>query len=192
MSRCRTSRNEDGYTLIELIAGVAIMATLAGIAVGQMLASIDHSRGYAAAKYLGNRLGLARIQAVARATAIGLRFDNDARGITFSVFQDGNGNGVRSADIQDGTDPLVEKPTRLFEHFPGVAIGLTPGSPGSDPVQIGPTNLLTFTPSGTATSGTIYIRDREGTQWAVRVLGATGRTRVLRYDARTKGWIAAQ
>jgi hypothetical protein len=49
-------------------------------------------------------------------------------------------------------------------------------------VQLGRTNLLTFTPAGTATSGTIYIRDREGTQWAVRVLGATGRTRVLRYE----------
>jgi hypothetical protein len=50
---------------------------------------------------------------------------------------------------------------------------------------------MSFTPSGTATSGTIYIRGRDGSQFAVRVLGATGRTRVLRYLPARKEWTDA-
>jgi type II secretory pathway pseudopilin PulG len=169
-----------------------VIATLAGVVVPQVLSSIDHSRGHAAARFLAARLGLARTQAVARGTAVGLRFVEEVRGFTFTVFLDGNGNGIRTADILSGVDRPIEPTTSLFEQFPGVDIGLTPSSPGTEPVQLGRTNLLTFTPVGTATSGTIYIRDREGVQWAVRVLGATARTRVLRYDPATRGWLVAQ
>lgn len=167
------------------------MMTCAGIAIAQVLTVMDHARGHAAARYLAARLGLARTQAVARGTAVGLRFDQVPGGFTFDVFVDGNGNGIRTTDIEAGIDLPIEPPTSLFDRFPGVDIGLSPTSPGTDPVQLGRTNLLTFTPTGTATSGTVYIRDREGTQWAVRVLGATGRTRVLRYDPRTREWLVA-
>jgi Tfp pilus assembly protein FimT len=170
---------------------VSVITILGGIAAARVLAPLNHSRGYAAARFFAARLGLARIQAVSRGTAIGLRFMEEPRGITYSVFQDGNANGIRSADILAGVDPQIEAPIALSDHFPGAAIGVTPTSPVTDPLQIGPTNLLTFTPVGTATSGTIYISDRAGTQWAVRILGATGRTRVLRYDPSTQGWLVA-
>jgi len=170
---------------------VSVLTIVGGLAAARVLSPADHSRGYAAARYFAGRLGLTRVQAVARGTAIGLRFDQTPRGITFSVFQDGNGNGIRSADIQAGIDHLLERATALSDQFPGVDIGLAPNSPATDALQIGPTNLLTFTPLGTATSGTIYISDRAGTQWAVRVLGATGRTRVLRYDPSTRSWLVA-
>ena len=60
---------------------------------------------------------------------------------------------------------------------------------GADPLRIGSSNLLSFTPFGTATPGTIYVRGRDGTQLAVRVLGATARARVLRYVPRTREWV---
>ena len=50
----------------------------------------------------------------------------------------------------------------------------------ADGVRIGSSRLLTMSADGTATSGTLYIRGRRG-QYAVRVLGATGRTRMLQY-----------
>ena len=48
---------------------------------------------------------------------------------------------------------------------------------------------MSFTPLGTASSGTLYLRGRDGSEYAVRVLGATGRTRVLRYEAITRTWV---
>jgi hypothetical protein len=172
------------------VSGVAVV--LGSIAIAYVLSAVDHSQGYAAARYLAARMGLVRTQAVARGAAVGLRFDQEPRGFTFSVFQDGNGDGIRTADIEAGVDQLIEPAASLFEQFPGVDIGLVPGVPASDPVQLGRTSILTFTPIGTSTAGTIYIRDRDGSQWAVRVLGATGRTRVLRYEPRTRAWLVAQ
>ena len=169
----------------------AIIAVVAGVAVPQTLATIDRSRGWIAVKYLGGRVAFARTMAVNRQASVGLRFVDDPRGVSFEVYQDGNRNGILTADIQRNVDRSIEPATRLFELFPGVQIGVVPGAPSSDPVALGRTNILSFSPSGTATSGTIYVRGRDGTQWAVRVLGATGRTRVLRYDLRTGEWTDA-
>ncbi len=162
---------------------------LVAMAVPQTRVALDRSGGLAAARFLAGRMALVRAQAVSRSATMALRFEDGAGGIGFTIFQDGNRNGVLTRDIAQQLDRPVEPPTRLAEQFPGVAIGLAPGTPGSDPVQIGATNLLSFTPSGTATSGTIYVRGRDGTQWAVRILGATARTRVLRYDVATGAWV---
>jgi hypothetical protein len=62
---------------------------------------------------------------------------------------------------------------------------------GTDPVRIGSTNLLSFSPLGSATPGTIYVRGREGLQLAVKITGATGRTRLLRYVPRTREWVGS-
>ena len=191
MRHLRSAR-ASGYTLIELMAVVCVITILGGVAAARVLAPLDRSRGYAAARHFAGRLGLARLQAVSRGAAVGFRFDPMPRGITFTVFQDGNGNGIRSADIASGIDRQLEPPMALSDQFPGVDIGLTPDSPAVEAVQLGSSNLLTFTPVGTATSGTIYISDRAGSQWAVRILGATGRTRVLRYNPATRGWLVAQ
>jgi hypothetical protein len=48
--------------------------------------------------------------------------------------------------------------------------------------------LLRSTPDGTATSGSLYLHGRER-QYAVRILGATGRTRVLRFDRGLGRWM---
>ena len=180
-----------GYTFIELLFVLALVGVLAAIAVPQVLGSLNRSRGLGAARYLGMRLALARTQAVTRGSAVALQFVEGPRGIRFSVYQDGNRNGVRSAEIGAGIDRQIEPPLTLVEQFPGVQIALAPGVDGLDPVRLGRSNLMSFSPSGTSTSGTIYVRGADGTQWAVRVLGATGRTRVLRLDASTGEWVNA-
>ena len=48
-----------------------------------------------------------------------------------------------------------------------------------DALRIGGSELLSFSPTGTATSGTLYLAGRTGLQYAVRVLGATGRIRTV-------------
>jgi hypothetical protein len=130
------------------------------------------------------------MQAATRAATVALRFEERPEGITFEIFQDGNRNGVLTRDIQRQIDYSIEPATRLWELFPRVLIALAPDSPGTRAVQLaGGSNLLSFTPQGTATSGTVYVRGPDGTQWAVRVLGATGRTRLQRFDPRRHQWL---
>ena len=134
-------------------------------------------------------MALARTQAVARGTTLALVFDRTARGIAFRVHRDGNRNGVRTTDVRSGVDAPIDDRVRLYELFPGAAIGVTASSPSSDPIRLGGGDILSFTPSGTASSGTLYVSGRDGTQWAVRVLGATARTRVLRYVPERDAWV---
>ena len=104
------------------------------------------------------------------------------------MFVDGNRNGVRARDIAARVDRPLNAPARLSDLFPGVAIAVS-GEAGSDPLRIGSSNLLSFVPLGTATSGSIYVRGRDGSQFAIRILGATGRVRVQRYDPQTRTWL---
>jgi hypothetical protein len=169
----------------------SLICILAGISVSSVAASVDRSRGAAAARYLATRTALARARAVSRSTTVALYFEQDATGVKFSMVEDGNGDGVRTVDIAAQIDRLIEAPLHLSDLFPGAAIGLAPGTPATNPVALGGTMILSFTPGGTATSGSVYVVGRDQTQWAVRVLGVTARARVLRYERTTGAWLNA-
>lgn len=178
----------DGFTLVEVLFAATLTVLLMAIAIPQLLVSVDRSRGMAATRYLASRMALARMQAVSRSAVVALQFREEPVGISFAVYTDGNRNGVRTQEIESGIDPRIEPPVRLTDLFPGVTFAVNELLSGSDVLRIGRTNLLSFSPAGTATPGTVYLRSRDGTQWAVRVLGATGRVRALRYDGRTRSW----
>ena len=180
----------QGYTLIEILFVTSLIAIVSAIAVPQSLVTLDRARAAAAARYLASRMAMARSHAVMRSAHVALRFDEGRSGIAFRMFVDGNHNGVRTSDIASDVDPPLDAPARLADLFPGVAIAVS-GEAGSDPLRIGSSNLLTFTPIGTATSGSIYVRGRDDSQFAVRILGATGRVRVQRYAQRSRAWVDA-
>lgn len=166
--------------MIELLFALGLFLVLAAMAVPQVLAGIDRFRARAAARFVAARSTLARSQAVARSATVAFRFSSEADGVSFAVYVDGNGNGVRSADIASGEDAVLDGPISVARVFPGVRI---------ESVSFGASGILSFTPAGTATPGTIYLRGRDGLQYAVRIFGATGRTRVLRYDAVTRSFV---
>jgi len=170
---------------------LAVIGLLAAMTIPLLLTSVARARGLAAARYMSARMALARANAVRRSAVIALRFEPTVRGMAFSVVLDGNGNGVRTVDIEASIDRVIEGPILISDLFPGVVIGLVPQAPAPEGVQLGGTTIFSFTPSGTATSGSIYLRDKDGTQWAVRVLGVTARTRVLRFQAATRQWVNA-
>ena len=175
-----------GYTLIELMFVTATVAVLAAAAIPQLTAGVERTRAAAAARYLAGRLAFARAQAVARAANVALLLSADGATFTSAMYVDGNGNGVRTRDIAAGIDPLIGDSVRIADVFPHVLLFL------SDPVDTsapGTSALMSFTPLGTSSSRTLYLHGGDGSQYAVRVLGATGRTRVLRYVSGTRAWI---
>jgi len=112
--------------------------------------------------------------------------------------EDGNRNGVLARDVMDGVDTAIGPAEHLVDQFPGVdfgAIGGIPGAegstaPGSDPIRLGVADSVTFTATGTATSGSLYVRGQRSIQYVVRIYGETGRTRILRYNPRTRTWFS--
>ena len=169
-----------------MLAVVATASVLAGVAVPQLTAGIEHSRTLAAARYLANRFALARVDAVGHSINSAVLFTADGDTFILAGYRDGNGNGVRSRDIAAGADPLVDARVRFADLFPRVSLFMSDpntGSPSETAV------LMSFSPLGTASSRTLYVRGADGSQYAVRVLGATGRTRVLRYVSASRAWV---
>lgn len=156
-----------------------MLALLAGVAVPQAITTFERPRTLAAARYLASRMTRARTEAVMRSRTVAFRLSPDGDTLLIEEFLDGNRNGVRTAEIQSGVDPPAAPTMRLSDQFPRIRGDLT----GSV--------LLSFTPYGTATSRTVTLRGADGSQYAVRVLGASGRTRVLRYDAAAGDWVDA-
>ena len=122
----------------------------------------------------GHPHGVTGARAVSRSTMVALYFEVDGRGTRFSIVEDGNGDGVRTTNIEDRIDRVIEAPVLLSDLFPGASIGIAAGIPATAAVALSGTNTLSFSPSGTATSGSVYIVGRDGTKCAVRVLGVTG------------------
>jgi type II secretory pathway pseudopilin PulG len=183
--------------LIELLLAVALIVVLGGLAVPMMTTAVDDIRTASAARYLSGRIMQGRMDAIRRSCAVALRFQPGTPDYSFGAYADGNGNGVRAADIRSGVDRAVGPALQLRDTFAGVHFGLAAGLPdadgapggGTDGVRIGTARILTMSPDGTATSGTLYVQGQHA-QYAVRVLGATGRTRVLKYDTGVRTWIS--
>ncbi len=192
-----TRYSTSGFTLIELLVAGALLMLLASIALPLGGQAIDELRTASAARYLAGRIAVSRMDAIRRSRAVALRFQPAAPDYQFSAFVNGNGNGVRSAEIITGVDQPLGNPRQLSDDFANVRFGLEIGRPdvdgvrnaSADGVRIGSSRILTVSPDGTATSGTLYVLGRRA-QYAVRVLGATGRTRVLKYDTGARAWIS--
>lgn len=186
-----------GYSLLELMMVVTLGITLSAAAVPEFLIALDDTRASGAMHHVSGRLQRARMEAVTRSAMVGMKFTQSAAGYSYAVYVDGNRNGVLSRDIQSGIDRLIVPAERLPDQFPGIEFGAIPGlppvdpggtAPGTDPIRLGSADMASFSAVGTSSSGTVYIRSRRDAQYAVRIFGETGKTRMLKYDARTRLW----
>jgi type II secretory pathway pseudopilin PulG len=188
-----------GYSLLELLFVMGLIVTLAAATLPLFGSAFAQGRASGAARYLQARMQLARMEAIKRSTHVGIRVVSSPTGYRYACYVDGNANGVRTADISAGTDPMIGATERLDQQFPGVTFGVLDGvtpieagdelTPGGDPIRFGRSDIISFTPIGTSTAGTLYLAGRGRHQYAVRVLGVTGRVRVLRFDFARRKWV---
>jgi prepilin-type N-terminal cleavage/methylation domain-containing protein len=181
--------NARGYSLFELLTVVALLLILASVAAPWLKAYTVESHLLGAGYVFKHQFLRARSMAVRSNVKTAIRFEVDSGGSsTFSLYVDGNYNGVLATDIRSGTDRRIEGPFRLDGGAPGVRVGILPGVPAippdsgtldtSDPIRFGRSNMVSFSPDGTATPGTFYLAG-EGIQAAVRVNAMTSRVRLM-------------
>ena len=185
-------------TMGELVVVLGLVVTATATALPELQAGLDDARVAGAARYLSSRLVEARLEAISRAREVAIRFSMANGTYSYTVYVDGNHNGVLSRDIQRGIDRRTLGPEQLSDNFRNVDFGTQPGlpaidsgsePPGSDPIRLGISNSVSFSSLGTATSGTIYLTGRSRAQYAIRVFGGTGKIRVYRFNRQSGKWM---
>ena len=163
------SDGESGASLPELVIVLVIASLLVAFSVPTTGATIDAGRASQAASVMASRFRLARLEAVSQSRSIGLVFDQRGGRWTFRVCADGNGNGIRRAEIVSGTDACLEGPHDLQAMFPGVQVAVDPAirgpggePPSPDPVRFGSSNLASFSARAVARRA----RSSSGRRWA--------------------------
>jgi Tfp pilus assembly major pilin PilA len=180
--------NESGRTLVEMMVGAGIVSVLAVFTFRQVRAYSVDAHLVGAANVFKGEFRKAHSMATRGNVYTAIRFEDKAAIPRYSVYRDGNLNGVRKEDIVKGIDRRIAGPFFLDAQAPGVRVGINPGTPAippdrgildvSDPIKFGSADMLSFSPLGTATPGTFYLAG-EASQAAVRVTPGTARVRLM-------------
>ncbi len=193
---------QRGFQLVQLLVVVAVLAVALVSGLPSFLRWSSALRLRLAAAELVSTLRLTRMLAVQTSARVGIKFrPHDDGRVTFTLHRDGDGDGVRTRDIDDGTDPQIG-PERQLQHvgahvrmgFPPGVVPRDPGNPRrrldrlDDPIRFNRSDIAAFNPLGRSTPGSLYLTDSQLGLVVIRVLAASGRVRVLVYDVATETW----
>lgn len=183
-----------GASLVEMVLVLAIVSCVLGVGLPVLTNGADARRTRDAASFLAGQFRLARQRAVMTGRHVAIVFDEVAGEVGWRLCEDGDRDGLSRDEIDAGLD-RCEAPTQpLSVRFPEVRVGYVLGVPSPDgetdvsPLRFGVSRMAVFTPTGTASSGTVAVRGPGANQFAVRISGVTGRTRTLRFDPGRGEW----
>jgi hypothetical protein len=179
------NRQQAGHSALELMVGMVVTALIALAGTSAVSASSKRLALMAAISDLRADLAHVRGLAIAHDRNIAVRFRDDGDGWAWSVYEDGDGDGVRNDDIATGVDRLLRAP-----HHPlgPIVIGI-PAVPIPDPstgrplgsrspVRFNASSLCSFSRNGEATNGSVVLTDGNGAA-VVEVQGSTARISVF-------------
>lgn len=157
----------------------------------------------AAAHEIATVLQNAKLLALTDRADHGVKWTGSGESLALSIHRDGNGNGIRTADITKGIDRLVFGPIAAGKRYPKIRFSFVPGLPGrdpsgtevgnlDDPIRFGQSNICTFTPTGTASPGSVYLSDGLERQALVRVSPLSGKIEVYEWCTARRTWVIAR
>jgi type II secretory pathway pseudopilin PulG len=194
---------ERGFTLVDLLVAMAVAGLAVAISVPPLHRFAGRLTLRTAAEQVVGAMREARMFALRQSQNVGVKFRTEDSGdVRWALYLDGDGDGVRSDDIEKGIDPLAA-PERTLDGFGrrarlGFPPGPAPRDPGDgyrkldrldDPVRFNRSDLASFTPMGGATPGSIYLTDGVSRLMVVRVDSRAGRARILEWDRDRETWI---
>jgi hypothetical protein len=186
-----------GASIVQALLTLTVLATVAALAapgVAGLQASVAIR---SAAGEVGVALFRARSLAISSGRNVGVKFRRNGDRWEWTVYADGNGNGVRTIDIDRGIDrPIASFTWPRNDVLPGI-LGPNvpdPGQPGSflanpsDPIRFNASDICSFSPVGESTPGSVYLWDGHDRMAVVRVFGRSAKLRTLYYRRGDSGW----
>ena len=167
--------NRKGFTLIELLVVITIIGIISAMAVPNYMTYLARTRLKACGRQMSAMLEFARTQAIVSDDAWRVCFDQ-ATGRYHLL--DGSANICQVIDLTN---------------HPGISFGSNNPAPIDTNHVAPPPDGVTyvgekvkFNPDGTATAGTVYLKNRHGDTLAIGTASATGRIKTW-HDFGT-GW----
>ena len=191
------SPGREGFSIVGLVLTMAVAATVLGLAAPG-LANLQSSVSVrSAAGEVGTAFYRARSLAISQSRNVGLKFRRYGDRYEWTIYADGNGNGVRSADIASGVDRPVARFTWTHQDVhPSILQGIRVPDPGGsgflnridDPIRFNGSDICSFSPLGESTPGSVYLSDGRDRMAVVRVFGRTAKMRTLYYRRGERIW----
>ena len=186
----RTRKNESGFSLIELLVAMVILAVLATVAIPTFSVWLPDYRLKRAARDLYSNLQRAKLGAVNANETWGVFFDNGVTPGRYSIWSLGPN---RTWDSGGGDDVLQNIRVSLSE-YEGVDYGSgnaptnVQGNPfGPVITYVTPNNVAIFTSRGTVNNmGYVYLSNPRGSAYAVGTPSPAGVIVMKKYTG--GGW----
>lgn len=190
-------RRVRGLSAPEAVVILALLAIVLAISMPRWRAYQSAAAAEAATRELAVLFRGLRHRAVAETRTHGVIFRKEREGWTWAVYRDGDGDGLRKSDRVKGIDECIRGPYLVAQRWPGVRLAVPPGRPAKgpppghldlgngDPVRLGPHDIVSFTPKGTSSPGSIYLSSGDR-YWALVLYGPTVRIRIWEWTP--AGW----
>lgn len=190
--------SSTGATIVDTLVALALISLGVVVALPNFLTLRSKASLERVARQLAADTTRCRVAAINRRSNVGLVFGQENGDYFYGLVVDGDGDGVLRKDIQRGQDRQIGPRILLDRLCQGARLGVPEGWGVPDPagegrlrpgdgLRAGRSDILSFSPLGDATPGTVYINDGRERMLAVRVYGGTARVRVLEWR---RGWAA--
>lgn len=188
-----------GFVLHELLLGMILGVYVLAVAAPGVLILRRSVAIRSAVHETSVAFYQARAYAISRNRNVGLKFRKNGDRYEWSLYADGNGNGVLTSEIASGVDRFLglSLPWSRNDVFPAIMTGTRvpdPGSPGryldriDDPIRFNNSDICSFSPMGESTPGSVYLWDSHDRMAVLRVYGRTAKMRSLYYRRGERGW----
>ena len=192
-------RPDAGLSIFDLLLGMTTVAGMLAIATPGVMRLRDEVSLRSAVHETSVAFYLARSYAISRNRNVGLKFRRNGDRYEWALYADGNGNGVRTAEIASGVDRFlgVTYPWTRNDVMPGIMTGTRvpdPGSPGhyldhpEDPIRFNASDICSFSSMGESTPGSVYLWNAHDGMAVLRVFGQTAKLRSLYYRRGDREW----
>ena len=190
-------RSDAGVSLFELLLALTVIAWTLVIATPGVMRLRQEVSLRSAVHEASVAFYLARSYAISKNRNVGLKFRKNGDRYEWALYADGNGNGVRTAEIASGVDRYLglAYPWTRNDVLPGIMTGIRVPDPSGgyldridDPIRFNNSNICSFSAMGECTPGSIYLWDAHDGMAVLRVFGGTAKLRSLYYRRGERGW----
>ena len=185
----------NGMSLLELLVALTVLAVAVHFAAMSFVEWKVRTELIGAARNLGLTVTRLCAAAVASGRTHGLLLSSDGEDLVWQTVIDGDGDGVRRADVDSGVDSKLGPALSLRRFYPSVRPGRPAGVPpvgggagGVDGLAFGRSPSIVCSPGGGGRAGTLYLRSILDHSAALRVYGPTSRVTLWWWDTEARAW----